>query len=182
MRKQKGFSLIELLVVVAIIATLAAIAIPSLMKARIAANQASAVGSIHAIMTADVNFHSIFGGFASSLAALGGSPQTCGMGNAAPSKSAACLIDSSLADATTPETAKSGYYFTYTGTVEAPNGTVQSYEITATPADLNTTGDLAYHADPSMWEAAPQVPVPANANDLPANSGNKASAASAGNL
>src|SRR6266576_3592572 len=77
MKKQKGFSLIELLIVVAIILIIAAIAIPNLLRSRMAANEASAVSSLRTINTAEVTFSTTYPsvGFA-ALGALGGSPAT----------------------------------------------------------------------------------------------------------
>ena len=74
MRKQRGFSLIELLIVVAIILIIAAIAIPNLLRARMAANEASAVSSIRTINTAEVTYNSTYPtvGFAPALVNLGG--------------------------------------------------------------------------------------------------------------
>ncbi len=126
--REGGFSLIELLIVVAIILIIAAIAIPNLLRARIAANEASAVASLRALNTAQISYDSAYPtiGFATTLAALGGA--SC----APPGSSSSCFIDSLLASGT-----KSGYSFTLSGTSGTPNAT---YQIRADPLSPNQTG------------------------------------------
>jgi type IV pilus assembly protein PilA len=148
MRKQRGFSLIELLIVVAIILIIAAIAIPNLMKARIAANQAATVQSLRTIVTSSTNYQLSFGGYAPSLLALGGpTPAACVPGTI-PTINQACLIDSVLSNATTVATPKSGYYYTYNVIGAAnPSGTYAEYNVNADPTVMNNTGDVHYFVD-----------------------------------
>lgn len=130
-KKDQGFSLIELLIVVAIILIIAAIAIPNLLRARIAANESSAVASIRTINTAEISYDSAFPtvGFG-ALASLAGTSCT------PPNSTSACLIDTTLAAGT-----KSGYSFHAVASGSSPAGT---YAAWADPITPNQTGNRSF--------------------------------------
>ena len=134
--KQKGFSLIELLIVVAIILIIAAIAIPNLLRSRMAANEASAVGSMRTINTACVTYSSTYGtGFPAALANLApANPATA---------AAADLIDQVLAGKQ-----KSGYAFTYVAGAIV-GGVIPTYTLNADPIGVGTTGQRRFFTDQS---------------------------------
>jgi prepilin-type N-terminal cleavage/methylation domain-containing protein len=135
MTKQKGFSLIELLIVVAIILVISAIAIPSYLRSRMQANEASSVSSLRMINTAAVTYSSTYvnAGFPAALANMGGvNPCTA-------TAAAACLVDDLLSQGT-----KSGYSFAWTGDGATPS---VAYSLTGTPLVVGGSGQRQFCTD-----------------------------------
>ena len=127
-RKSQGFSLIELLIVVAIILIIAAIAIPNFLRARESANESSAVSSIHAVNTAEIAYSSANPGIGFSVALADLGPAGGG------------YIDSTLAGGT-----KAGYAFTYVqSTATTPS---QGYTFNADPVTRGVTGQRSFYSD-----------------------------------
>ena len=152
MRKQKGFSLIELLIVVAIILIIAAIAIPNLLRARIAAQESSAVASVRTLNTAEITFQtgnpaigyttlSVLGGAAPCVPTVGVS---------------ACLIDNTLALG-----AKSGYLFAATPGTSAGSTTANLVTVSAVPQSYNQSGVRSFCANEDAVIKSATIAAPA---------------------
>jgi type IV pilus assembly protein PilA len=142
-KSESGFSLIELLIVVAIILIIAAIAIPNMLRSKMAANEASAVANLRTISTAAVSYWVTYSnGYPPTLATLGG-PAT-----AAANCTQAILVDEVIAS---PPYQKSGYQYAWTGeqgtVAVVPPGCAPGYVgylVTATPITMGTTGNMSY--------------------------------------
>ena len=144
--KKKGFSLIELLIVVAIILIIAAIAIPNLLRSRIAANEASAVASLRTLNTAEVTYASTYNsGFTSTLNQLETPPA-----GTQPSWSAADLVDPILSGVQSGQSmsfTKNGYVFTYGTTGTYPQ--IATYGVHSDPMARGSSGQRSFFSDQS---------------------------------
>jgi type IV pilus assembly protein PilA len=134
----EGFSLIEVLVVVAVILIIAAIAIPNYLRSRMRANEAAAVANLRNISTAEVIYNTTYGiGYSLDLNKLGGNPVV-------PDATQAGLIDSVLSSG-----AKTGYSFSYAVLSKDSSGNVLAYSVNADPAIPGNTGDKHFYTDQS---------------------------------
>ncbi|MGA7382741.1 MAG: prepilin-type N-terminal cleavage/methylation domain-containing protein [Terriglobales bacterium] len=129
--RTQGFSLIELLIVVAIILIIAAIAIPNLLRAKIAANESSAASSVRRIATSEIAYNAAYPtvGYSPDLASMGGPATGC-----APSSTTACILDSVVASGT-----KGGYQLNAVG-FNGGAGPNSSFVGSSAPISFNVTG------------------------------------------
>ena len=156
-RGPRGFSLIELLIVVAIILVIVAIAIPNFMRSRMAANESATVQNMRAVVTANVVYSSTYGtGYAPDLPTLGPPP-----GGGTPSLSNAALIDDVLSSGV-----KSGYAFTYNPLPAAINGMIPGYTLNADPVTPGFTGTRHFFTDDS-GVIRQNISASATVNDVP---------------
>lgn len=137
-KTERGFSLIELLIVVSVILIIAAIAIPNFIRSRMRANEAAAVQNMRSIATANTIYITTYGiGFSTNLTKLGGDLVIVDANNAG-------LIDSVLATGS-----KSGYSYGYTVTATDAAGNPVGYSLNANPLTVGTTGENYFYTDQS---------------------------------
>ena len=147
LKRRRGFSLIELLIVIAIILIIITIALPRLTRARMYTQEVAAIAAIRTIHTAQTQYYSQFNRYATSLAELG--PPASGSANA----SAADMIGNDLANGL-----KQGYRFTVTANQSG-------YIVSAVPDVFNTSGSRTFYSDQTMVVHEHYGPEPATQQD-----------------
>jgi type IV pilus assembly protein PilA len=159
MRRENGFTLVELLLVVAVILIIVAIAIPSLIRARISANESSAVQSLRQIATAEVSYQASYSsvGYAPNLASLGGPAVGC-----TPGPFSACILDPGVSSG-----AKSGYQLFAAGFAIGATPINTQFVASAAPQVYNQTGSRRFCIATSDGSARMQVGPGAIAMDVP---------------
>ena len=159
--RARGFSLIELLIVVGVILIITAIAVPNVIRSRMAANEASAAGTIRQVSLAEMSYHTSYSsvGFAPDLASLGGLAAGC-----SPSQAHACILDSVVSAGS-----KSGYQFFAAGFVGLGGSTNTTFVASSAPQVFNSSGVRLFclATDDGVVRAKPGAPGVVPAPDVP---------------
>jgi type IV pilus assembly protein PilA len=140
-KRERGFSLIELLIVVAIIVIITAVAIPNLRTSRMQAQEAAAQKALNTLNTTMEAYYADYSCYPHALSDLG--PPA----NGVRSKTAADLLNSTMAPPGGGPAVKDGYTFRYVPGQPDENGNIQTYSITADPTSQNQTGVRRYFTD-----------------------------------
>ena len=137
LKDSKGFSWLEIIIVIVIIVLTAGILVPSLWKSKTQIDETSAVRSLRMIISAETNYAQAYStGYSSALTTLGPPP------DAMPTASMAGYLDSELAGGE-----KEGYSFTYTPAAADENGRIPSYSLVANPVKPGESGKTYYYVD-----------------------------------
>lgn len=139
-RRAAGFSLMELMIVVAVILIIAALAIPNLLRARMSANESAAVAALRTVATQEANYDSAWGpGFSLTLTVMGPPP----------AGSVASAVHADLIDQVLASGLRGGYQFLYTPLIPSGGTTATGFTVNANPISPGITGDWFFYLDQS---------------------------------